>query len=143
MNKLLVILGISIVAISGAMWQTDVQPQQVIMEQFDIDVVVDLESRIQVSQAFDGYLLTDIEGYMTTASPSSTDSTLVEIRDITDATIIDTLKIMSGDKEGLRGSLTYALIGGNEIAIKVVRQPATPGKGLRCVLVYSDINAVK
>lgn len=126
------------------MWRVDEKPIQILMQLHDVSATTGLETRFNISHTFDGYVLTDWYAYNTTAgSAGAADSTGIELRDITAAVIIDTIYVLNGTTTRTNTGLSYTLVGGNEMALKVIRQTSTPSLGLRVELVQSDINAVR
>lgn len=143
MNRILAILLIVAVSLSGSvLYRVDKQPIETIVQLHDVSVTTGDEARINIPLLYEGYVIEKIWGYHTTAGSggSPTDSTSVEIRDITTSTVLDTLVITVTDSKDSLISVGYTAGAGIELAMKVLTQTNTPAKGLRIVLQLEDQN---
>lgn len=152
MNILKIGIGASLVlgvlfsgSLSDSLYKIDEFTMQVIVEPHDVSCAVSQETRINIPAQYGGYFITGLAAYHTTAgTEAATDDTEIEIKNITDNVVIDTIVIEPTTLGGVQrdASVSYEVAAGDEIAIKVIEVTDTPGKGLRTAIYIQDSNHV-
>ena len=145
--KYVIGIGLLIATVLGVnvSYKMDETTFQTILQAWDVSCAVNNEMRINIPAQYDNYYITYLSAYHSTAgTEAATDDTEIQVKDITNNIVLDTIVIEPTVLSGAQrdATVSYQVDTGDEISFKVIEVTDTPGKGLRVIIKLDDLDAV-